>query len=439
MESALVLEARVIRRIRSLPLWRPLAVRDFRLLWLGQSVSLFGDQFYLIALPWLALTLTGSALALGSVLMVFGGTRAAFQLLGGALSDLVSRRSLMLVSSVVRAVVTGLIALVVLFGITKLWHLFILSFIFGIVDAVFFPAFMSVIPSLVTTDHLRAGNALLRGTGRLMSLLGPAVAGLVVSTAGIAAAFAIDAATFVFVAVMIGLLRNTDGFSESSEPEAQPLHDPDPVSVDHQAARHHLKTLFASIVEGLRYAWAEPVVRALFLIICAIEFSYAGPAGVGLASLARNRFDGPGALGMMLSSIGGGMVIGMLLGGSIDGRRRRGPVIIVATVLMGLALSLLGFATSLVMACGLLLFSGIGAGLTNILIMAWIQAKTRSGMLGRVISVLMLGMSLTEPLSFALSGMVVSLNLKMVFVASGTFLLLASLIAITNPTLRSAD
>ena len=185
--------ARVLRAFQS---------RDFRLLWLGESVSLFGDQFYLIALPWLTLRLTGSAIALGTVLMIAGGTRALFQLLGGALSDSVSSKLLMVSSSVIRAVVTALIAVVVLFGVTQLWHLYILSFIFGMVDAVFFPAFMTTIPTLVTRDHLPAGNAVLRGTGRLMSLMGPAIAGIVISTTNLTVAFTIDAATFVFAAVM---------------------------------------------------------------------------------------------------------------------------------------------------------------------------------------------------------------------------------------------
>src|SRR3989442_1529029 len=182
LESTFVLQPRFIQRVRQFSFWQPLAVRDFRLLWLGQSVSLFGDQFYLIALPWLTLRLTGSAFALGTVLMIAGGTRALFQLLGGALSDSVSSKWLMVVSSVIRAVVTALIAVVVLLGVTQLWHLYILSFIFGMVDAVFFPAFMATIPTLVTADHLPAGNAELRGTGRLMSLMGPATAGILIST-----------------------------------------------------------------------------------------------------------------------------------------------------------------------------------------------------------------------------------------------------------------
>ena len=115
-EAGLILLPTFTQRVRQFSLWQPLAVRDFRLLWLGQSVSLFGDQFYLIALPWLTLRLTGSAIALGTVLMIAGGTRAVFQLLGGALSDSVSPKLLMVASSVIRAVVTALIAVVVLLG-----------------------------------------------------------------------------------------------------------------------------------------------------------------------------------------------------------------------------------------------------------------------------------------------------------------------------------
>jgi len=244
LEATPILQSKFIQRVRRFSLWQPLAVRDFRLLWLGQSVSLFGDQFYLIALPWLTLRLTGSALALGTVLMIAGGTRAVFQLVGGALSDSVSSKLLMVASSVIRAVVTALIAVVVLLGVTQLWHLYILSFIFGMVDAVFFPAFMATIPTLVSRDHLPAGNAVLRGTGRLMSLIGPAIAGIVISTANLTVAFAVDAATFVFAAVMIWLMKNRDSRLDSpAEEESSP-----------SQSSSRLKALFTSIGEGLRYA-----------------------------------------------------------------------------------------------------------------------------------------------------------------------------------------
>jgi MFS family permease len=432
LESTLVLQSTLIQRVRQFSLWQPLAARDFRLLWVGQSVSLFGDQFYLIALPWLTLHLTGSAFALGTVLMVAGGTRAVFQLLGGALSDSFSPQVLMVVSNVIRAVVTALITVIVLLGITQLWHLYILAFIFGMVDAVFFPAFMSAIPMLVAKDHLPAGNALLRGTGRLMSLIGPATAGIVISTTSLTVAFAVDTATFVFAAAMVGLMKKSD--SRADAPVEEEL------ATSQRPGR--LKGLFTSIGEGLRYAWSEPVVRALFLFIAAIEFSYAGPSTVGIASLAKNRFaagGGASALGWMLSSFGGGMLIGMLVAGSIKGQHKRGRVLIGAAAGIGLGLGALGFATHLPMACAMLALVGISGGLGNILIMAWIQSRTKPGMLGRVISLLMLGMSVLEPISYALAGIIVTLNLRAVFVASGGFLLIACVIAMASPAMRTGD
>src|SRR5512136_3259155 len=76
---------------------RPLANRNFRLLWLGESVSLLGDQFYFIALPWLVFQLSGSALAFGAILMVAGIPRAVFMLVDGVMTDRFSPRAVMLV------------------------------------------------------------------------------------------------------------------------------------------------------------------------------------------------------------------------------------------------------------------------------------------------------------------------------------------------------
>src|SRR5215470_10467588 len=85
----------------------PLGVRNFRLLWIGEGISLLGDQFYLIALPWLVLQLTGSALALGTILALASIPRAIFMLIGGAFVDRYSPRSVMIWSNAARFVLTG--------------------------------------------------------------------------------------------------------------------------------------------------------------------------------------------------------------------------------------------------------------------------------------------------------------------------------------------
>ncbi|HEY5839100.1 MAG TPA: MFS transporter, partial [Pyrinomonadaceae bacterium] len=85
-------------RVRNFSGWRPLALRDFRLLFVGQAVSLLGDQFYLVALLWLVLQMTGSDLAVGTIMMAATIPRMVFLLVGGAVSDWVSPHKLMVAS-----------------------------------------------------------------------------------------------------------------------------------------------------------------------------------------------------------------------------------------------------------------------------------------------------------------------------------------------------
>ncbi|MGZ6299956.1 MAG: MFS transporter, partial [Candidatus Limnocylindria bacterium] len=115
-------------------LLRPLRIRDFRLMFTGETISVLGDHFHFVALAWLTLQLTGSGLALGTVLMVAAIPRAIFMLLGGALSDRFSPRSLMLYSNAIRALVVGTVATLVRVVYTA-WLLLKISAPFGVTSA----------------------------------------------------------------------------------------------------------------------------------------------------------------------------------------------------------------------------------------------------------------------------------------------------------------
>ncbi len=234
-----------LNRVRRLPLWQPLAQRDFRLLLLGQSVSRFGDYFYFVALPWLTLKLTGSEIALGAVLMVGGLTQAAFQLIGGAVSDRLSPKLIMLTSDLFRAFIVGALALLVMLNAIEIWHLYAFAALFGAVDAFFFPAYMSAVPMIVREDQLRASNALLRGTNRLMGFVGPAVAGFVISAVGEGPAFAFDSSTFLVAAIAAWLMTLSKGERAISQATAN---------------AENRKGIFESIGEGLRYTFKDPLV-----------------------------------------------------------------------------------------------------------------------------------------------------------------------------------
>jgi MFS family permease len=420
----------MIHRLRGFTIWQPLRVRNFRLLWLGESVSLLGDQFHFVALAWLTLQLTGSGLALGTVLMAASIPRAVFMLVGGALSDRLSPRDLMLASNAARAMLVSIITGLVLFDAIQLWHLYVLAVIFGLVDAFFHPALMTIVPTLVGKDRLEAGNALLRGTAQLSVLIGPAPAGLLISAVGLTAAFSLDAATFVFATVALWLMK--DGTRRLS-----------PVSqegglADDQPTRP--KDLMASIREGLRYTWSDPVIRAILLIVAAVDFSFVGPFNVGLASLADHRFvGGAAAFGTMLSMWGAGALLGTIIAGSVGQPRHRGKLLLGIAAALGIGLSLLGVVPNVGLASVVIGAMGIGSGFVNVVMLAWLQTRTNPQMLGRVMSLVMLASLGLAPFSFAIAGALVDLHATIMFAAAGAIVLGAMGLSAVNPVVRSID
>jgi MFS family permease len=219
------------------PVREVLGNRNFRLLWIGEGVSVLGDHFYMIALPWLVLQLTGDSLAMGTVLALSAIPRALFMLVGGALTDRFSPRSLMLISNAARFVLVSLLTSLVFISHVDMWMLYTLAVLFGIADAFFYPAQSSMPPQLVKKDHLQAANSLVQGTMMLTMLIGPALAGLLIATLGdghsesanmqgIAAAFALDALTFLvslltLVFIQVPQNESKEAGETSSNPSAQ--------------------------------------------------------------------------------------------------------------------------------------------------------------------------------------------------------------------------
>ena len=161
-----------------------LKTRDYRLLWIGQGISHLGDQFHLIALPWLVLSLTHDPFQLGLVLALAGIPRAAVMLFGGAFADRHSPRLIMLVSDALRFVIAGALAVSILTGSVQLWMVYVLALSFGVVSGFFMPAAEASLPRLLKDEQLEGGNALMMGVAQLMSFVGPALAGTVIAVFG---------------------------------------------------------------------------------------------------------------------------------------------------------------------------------------------------------------------------------------------------------------
>ena len=262
-----------------------LRLRDFRLLWLGQGISLLGDQFYFVALPWLVLQLTGNALAMGTVLGLAGVPRAVFVLLGGALTDRLSARFIMLTSNVLRLVLVAFLAALVLTNNIALWMLYIFALTFGLVDAFFYPASSAILPRIVELDDLQAANSLYGATAQISFFLGPVLAGAMIALLaggtgvageqavpdhqGIGIAFAVDAISFLCSAITLWLMHLKRRDAQPSVRERQ--------------------SFWLDIREGLLFAWKDPALRIVLLLVAAINLCAMGPFAVGIPVLANSR------------------------------------------------------------------------------------------------------------------------------------------------------
>lgn len=394
--------------------WRPLAVRDYRLLFVGQGVSLLGDQLYLVALPWLVLQMTGSTLVLGTILLAGSVPRMIFLLVGGAATDWLSPHRLMLFSNTLRSAVCAILTLLVVFKAISFWHLAVLAAAFGALDAFFGPAVRSFIPSVVETDNLVEANSLMQTVEMLSKFVGPSLAGLVVATAGLGGAFGADTLSFVFVTCCLLVMTTKT---------TRPQQDTKKIGTG---------GLLRSIREGLRYTLREPSLRSLIIVASVIEFAFAGPLTVGLASLANFRFAGGSkAFGVMLSTLGGGFLLGTVLANTLK-KARLGFVFFIVTLILSMTLTLLGFAPNLLAACGALAVIAIVGGVMQVLNTVYLQRKADPNMRGRVMSVVLLAAFGLTPFSYLAAGALNKIDLRLVFVINGALVFLAAFLCLTK-------
>jgi MFS family permease len=389
------------------------SIRDFRLLFAGVATSLLGDQFTLIATPWLVLQLTDDPLALGIVLALEGIPRALFMLFGGALTDRFSPRFIMLASDIARLLLVGLMAVVVLSGIVQLWMLYAFSLGFGLVAGFAVPAGNSIVPLLVEEKDLQAGNSVVMGIGQLVGFVGPVLAGILIgrfteSLLGVGLAFSLDAFTFAVSVVTLWLMRGGGQLAAST-------------------LAAHKTSVWNDIVASLTHVWGDPALRLIFLVIAAVNFLFVGPIMVGVPVLADQRLpEGALAFGLLMSGFAGGNLVGFLLAGILPrpaGKTMRLFLIALLTQ-FGIATGVVGFVSLTWLDFVLMLLLGLGVGYITIILFTWIQTRTPRTMLGRIMSLLMLASAGLLPVSQAVAGAVSTWNLTLLFTAAGGLIVL---------------
>ena len=407
--------------------------RDFSLLFFGSSVSALGDQFTLVALPWLVLKLTNDSAALGLVLAVIAFPRAVFMLAGGAVVDRMSPRRVLLGARAVNAVCIVILAALVLAGAIQMWMVYLLALGIGLSTAFAYPASSAILPQLVQPQQLRAGNAAFMGMRQLSMIGGPVLAGFVIALGahhppsahavadayGLGFAFAIDAASFVFSLVSLALIRIHGDF-----------HPPKPSG-----------GVFASITAGIRHVWEDTPLRAFVLYASFVSVFVGGPIQVGLPVLADTRMNlGAASLGILMTAQGVGMFAGSFLSG-LGQRLMRGHLgvmVLCIDSLVGLTLAALTLVHTTYAGAALLLCTGVLGGIVQIAIFTWIQQRVSPAMMGRTMSILMFTFMGLGPLSAAAAGALLKvISLTALFAIAGFTLSAIALLCLAIPQMRS--
>jgi len=415
-----------------------LRIRNFRLLWMGQGISALGDQFYLIALPWLVLQLTGDALAVGTVLALAAFPRALFMLVGGALIDRFSPRTVMLASNTLRLVVVTLLTLLILTDLVQMWMLYGFALLFGLVDAFFYPALPALIPQLLGEEQFQIGNVLIQGTAMLSLFAGPVLAGGLIAlldagsvqgeaaaahTLGIAIAFGVDAVSLLASLLTLWMIRIKATKEAGEEAEQK-------------------EGMFSFIRAGLVHAWNDYPARLLICFLGAIMLLINGPFVVVIPVLSATRFaGGAAAFGIIMSAYGGGALLGMVLVGALPKLPARYTISTILVVIssMGIAMALLGLVTSTLLAALLALAMGTAIGYGNITMITWVQKRTPPQMLGRMMSLAMFVTIGLTPVSTPIAGALIKLNPTVFLLVTGGLAAALSLLGALNFLGREKD
>ncbi|MEG0880740.1 MAG: MFS transporter [Janthinobacterium sp.] len=399
---------------------QPHLLRNTNFRWLlgGGLVSMLGDQFSMLALPWLVLSLTGNSLSLGIAVALMGAPRAVLILLGGTVADRHSPRRVLLLSKLANAVILLALAALLMLEQASLALAYAAALALGIASAFGIPAGTAILPQAVPPQTLQTANSLQMGARQLSLLAGPLLAALVLGAhagtghtgmAALAAAFAIDALTFLFSA---WTLRQ--------------------VSLRPLAVAATAQGMWRDMAAGLAMVWRDLPLRNCYAYWAVVAFFVMGPLQVALPVLASERLHGAAALGLLMGAHGAGTLAGMLASSLGGGwlRRHFGATLLLADAVVGLLLMALGQIDTAWQGAALLAVTGLLGGYVQVAIFTWIQRRVAPAMLGRAMALFMgifLGLA---PLSAAATGALLrQLSVGELFCGGGALLLAAAMAA----------
>ncbi len=340
----------------------PLRHRDFALYWTGQLISMSGTLIEMTATTYLLYAITNSPVLLGIGGLVRAVPTLALSLYGGALADRIDRRRLLMFTQGAQVVTSLILGALVTTGAIQFWHLYVIGFTNATLNAFDNPARNSLYPSLIPRSEFQSAVALNSVIPRLATLVGPAIAGILIATIGPATPFFVNGASYFALIAALVLMRTRL-----------------------PAAAGPRSSMRSAIWGGIQFAMRSPILP--LVLGTEAVLSLFGHNSALVTIFARDVLHvGPAGLGLLLSAVGLGAIVGTVALVSTGEVRRKGAIMIGAGLLYGAALLAFSASTTFALSVTILFILGIADSVWAAMRNTIIQLAATDAYRGRVTS-----------------------------------------------------
>jgi MFS family permease len=359
--------------------FRSLSVRNYRLYFVGQIVSMSGTWMQSVAQAWLVLELTGSGIALGTVTALQFLPTLLLGPWGGLIADRVDKRTLLVWTQSASALCALILGLLTVTHVVTLWMVYAVALGLGLVTMIDMPTRQTFVMEMVGREHLTNAVSLNGVVVNASRILGPAVAGILIATVGVGICFLLNAGSFVAVIAGLLMMRATE--------------------------LHRTKTTTrqrGQLREGFRYVWRTPQLRTPLLLMAAVG-AIAYNFSVLLPLMVRFAFHaGAGAFGVLFSVMGAGAVVGGLAVAAWGKVSRR--VLAVAAIALGVSLAVAAVVPTLGLEMAAMLPIGVAGTAFVAMSNSLLQLGATPEMRGRVMGLFAVVFLGTTPIGGPLIG-----------------------------------
>ena len=391
--------------------------RNYRWFWLSMLFSFSGLMMQNLARGWLVYELTSSPFALGMVSAAWGLPMLLLSIYGGAVTDRVNKRNLLIITQIAQGIITAIIAILILTGAIAVWHLMVAAAFTGVTFAFNAPGRQAIIPELVTGKELMNAIALNPMGVNLMRIGAPALAGVLIAVIGVSGVYFISVGLYAAAVATLYM-----------------------VSFPGRVGKRATTSVTADVLEGLKYIGRSPVILSL-LVLAFVSVLIAMPYMQLMPAFVVDVLDaGAPGLGYLSAAGGTGALVGALGIASLGDFRKKGRLMLGVAFGFGVVLAVFALSKSLPVA--LVLIFGVGLANNGYLVLnnTLVQTNVADWVRGRVMSIYAMTFALPLLGALVVGAIAEKIGVPMVIAGSGIIVALFVLaLVIFYPRLRRLE